>query len=419
MISFLEEEVDEEEDKSLKVINELELRSIKHFRNQEYVLAARHLVAALSIVMPSTEECRLRLRLGLLILNHPSCAASSLEFCIEQLQKAYRLSQRQPHQLELKCALALGSALERNKNYQLALNIYEEQLRKFESLPKDWFETFVICKARLLMLFGMVERATDFLKRTLVYLKDFESIYLKSFMYCFLDPLLLETPPDNTLSLVKQLLSFMKTGEYFQIEKPFMKLLNCKDLKASNHLTILDNQSFNRLMRFLSIIYASTDGKQDLSVLLNSLDTMVSDPRLNPLRDKFKSLFISYQQNTTRPSFDDPDLEAAVREYESNSPLHVIKSHLLTALKKINITTQCGNRKALIFLLLSWLYCQSDFEMALKMAQSAGLIGELRGNKTTVMLAHGILAKIYSLKGMPKEAEYHQSNYDAQITCNK
>ena len=418
MISFLNEELEEEEDRSLKVINELELRSIKYFRNQDYILSARYLLAALSIVMPSTEECRLRLRLGLLLLNHSSSAAS-LEFCIEQLQKAYRLSMRQPQQLGLKCVLVLGSALERNKNYQLALNIYEEQLKKFENLPRDWLETFVICKTRLLLLFGMADRAREFLNHALSYLKGFDSVYLKSFSYCFFDPPILESPTDNALSLVKQVLSFMKTGQYFQIEGPFKNLLNCKELNASNHLVILDNRPFNQLIRFFSIIYASMDGKQELSILLNALETTISDPRFALLKEKFKALFISYQQNRTESSLDDPDIEAAVREFESNSPLHVIKSHLLNALKKINVTTQCGNRKALIFLLLAWLYCQSDFEMALKMAQSAGLIGELRGNKCTVMLAHGILAKLYSLKGMPKEAEYHQKQqHDCNVQVN-
>jgi tetratricopeptide (TPR) repeat protein len=418
MISFLNEEIEEEEDKSLKVIYELELRSINYFRNQDFTRAARYLLAALSIVMPSMEECRLRLRLGLLLLNYSS-SATSLEFCIEQLQKAYRLSLRQPQQLGLKCVLALGGALERNKNYQLALNIYEEQLKKFENLPKDWLETFVICKARLLLLFGMADRAREFLDRASSYLKDFDSFYLKSFAYCFLDPPILENPTHNPISLVKQVIYFMKAGQYFQIEEPFKNLLKCKELNASNHLVILDNPPFNQLIRLFSIIYASLDGKQELSTLINALET-ISDPRFISLREKFKTLFISYQQNKSESSsLDDPDIEAAVREYEADSPLHVIKSHLLNALKKINVTTQCGNRKALIFLLLAWLYCQSDFEMALKMAQSAGMIGELRGNKCTVMLAHGILAKLYSLKGMPKEAKYHQQQqHDCKVQVN-
>jgi hypothetical protein len=36
----------------------------------------------------------------------------------------------------------------------------------------------------------------------------------------------------------------------------------------------------------------------------------------------------------------------------------------------------------------------------------------------TIMLAHGILSRIYSLKGIPSEAEYHRKHYDINALEN-
>ena len=383
-----------EEDRSLWAIGQLEAHSVMHYKNGDYESAVRCLSAGLSIVMPASDECRLRLRLGIILLKHYALP----QMTIENLQKACRLVPRQNTDLKYKCALALGRALEKSGRYQMALNLYEEQLREYGKMGLAWFETFVISKVRLLWLSGMESQAQKLLNESLAYKNEAKGISaFRSFLY----PDSLETP----LGCLGLVLKGLLEENYFAVEEPLKKLIPLAgDMGCGEHLVVLNEAEYRNVMRLISIVYASIDGKQRLSDLLKGLERLPAS--FDYMKRQLKSVFLSYQQKDQPPckSQMPVEIDNAVSAYWKGSPQHEIKAHLLEALKTVNMKTQNADQKALILLLLSWLYCESDFELALRMCQAGGMIGEWRESGLVLMLAYGTLGRIYSLKGMPCEA---------------
>ena len=382
-------------DQSLWAIGQLEAHAVQNTKEGNYEMAVRCLLAALSIVMPASDESRLRLRLGILLYTHfplPNLA-------IEQLQKANRLIPKQNLDLKWKCGLVLGRALEKGGRWQMALNVYEEVLREYGKLSLSWFETFIVAKARVLVLFSMNEQAEKLLLDAQNYKN--ESTFIPSFRSFLFRNSSIETP----LECISRALEELKEEDYNAVQRPLKALMGHSGaIYASQHLIAINETDYRNIMRLITIVYASIDGKQKLRNLIDGLEKV--SEKFSYLKRILKSIFLSLQQKD-QPPLKCPipsSIQNALDAYFQSAPHHEIKSHLLESLKEINTKTQNADRKALVLLLLAWLYCESDFELTLTMCQAAGMIGEWRESGLILMLAHGALYRIYTLKAMPEEA---------------
>lgn len=398
---------EEPEDKSLWAIGQLEAHAVHYIRSENDEMAVRCLSAALSIVMPASDECRLRLRFGILLYTKFSLFA----LAIENLQKAVRLAPKPNVELKYKCSLALGKVLEKSGRAQMALNIYEEQLREFLKMPNSWFETFVIAKARLLCICSMHVQAQKLLTDAGEYKKG-NALYIPIFR-SFLDR---NTPNATPLECISRVLEELKEEDYGAVQQPLNFLMKHTGMiRMSEHLVGLNESDFRNVMRLITIVYASIDGKQKLKDLIDGLDKVPE--KYSYLKRVLRSLFLSLQQKDEPPFKSEiPQvIQNAVDAYFKNAPYHEIKAYLLESLKEINLKSQNADRKALTLLLLAWLYCESDLELTLTMSQAAGMIGEWRESPLILMLAHGALTRIYAQKGMQEEAAKNHARARAYL----
>lgn len=368
--------------------------------------AARCFALALTMVMPTEIQVRIRFRYGCLLLPFHKRQA------FEQLERALRMAKTVNELGRLRVGLVCAMVTVVS-NKQLMTELFREHIG---DVTEDTVVAFLsaFLQAAILHQFD-ASQCLELIENAIASFPNIKQLELLRGLYTLLigRPLAASTGQDCALSIFLNLANSISQQDHSNSERLLSILLPIKldSFQLNNHVVLFQN-CFRFAVKSLCIIQSSIDGKTPHTELYQASEKVImkSPSRIsghirsivNILKHIDGQLSVE-NFNVNCPMFYLKEhsqtmqvLDSIGDEYlndylefvnsckliiQGNTPIHHIKSKLLIVLKHVNTVSQDAFLRAGVMLLLGLMYVETDPDLSQKMLLVADRFGKSCNNK--------------------------------------